>query len=329
MATGIELFKEVTERLFAAKKVLLMTHLRPDGDALGSCFGMRSFLRHNGVQAEIVLPSGMPRRFQNLCTGTLNAAEVDPDEFDLLLSLDCANIERLGMPDALDEVKLRQRGFISIDHHKLNSINAPCSILDPDAASACQVVTELICAGNREFGDGTATFLMMGMMTDTGNFCFANTTAQTFNMAAKLMEAGADVTAIANEVFFNKPFNQLKFESEFVNTFDFACDGKLAMAFIPQELMDKYNFNLNEDEGLIDLLRCLEGVVIAIMLHKRPDGFRVSMRSKSNAAPVGPLARRYGGGGHDLAAGMTLDLPDIDAVKELLSREISAVLQQA
>lgn len=327
MATENNISALVVQKFFNAQKVLIMTHLRPDGDALGSTFGLRSFLRHNGVSAEVVLPSGMPARFNKLCPGALSGSEAVSAEFDLLVSLDCANIERLGMPDDLTQESLYQRGFISIDHHRMNSINAPVSVLDENAGSACEVLAGILKSSCRSFGSDTATLLMMGMMTDTGNFCFANTSAETFETAAELMRRGADVTAVANNVFFSKPIRQMRFEAEFVHLFEFACNERLAMAYVPQELMDKYEFKMSEDEGLIDLLRCIDGVIIAILLHKRPDGFRVSMRSKESRYPVGPFARANGGGGHDLAAGMTLDLPTIEEVREFLVSGIGKILQ--
>ena len=105
-----------------------------------------------------------------------------------------------------------------------------------------------------------------------------------------------------------------------------ACDGRFAYCFVPEALMKKYDFNMAEDEGLIDLLRCIDGVVIAMLCHKRPDGFRVSLRSKLNQFPVGPIARELGGGGHDMAAGCTVDLPDFAAVEALMLAKISEVL---
>lgn len=315
------------EKLLSAGNVLIMTHRRPDGDALGSSLGLRNFLRQCGVRADVLLPDGIPGRFRTLCCGyhtSLDAAALR--SYDLFVAVDCANPERLGCGEILSIETLRSMDFISIDHHRGNSIAAPAEWVEPTASSASFMVAKMLIHSGRDFDRDVATLLMTGIMTDTGSFCFANTDAETFLAAAKLMEHGADVGTIANAIFFSKPLNQLHFEAELIERcFKISCDGKFAYAFIPDELMQKYNFDMREDEGLIDLLRGIDGTVIAMLCHRRADGIRISMRSKDCAFPVGPLARKYGGGGHDMAAGTTIDRPWHE-VEALFISEVSQIL---
>lgn len=306
-----------------------MTHRRPDGDALGSSFGLRTFLRSRGIAAEVLIVDPLPRRYSGVCSGYLTALPADEiDRFDLFAAVDCANGERLGTGDELTLDMLRERNFISIDHHKGNSLNAPCQWLDHTACSASFMVAKLLLATGAEMDSLTATWLMTGIMTDTGSFCFANTDAAAFEIAARLRERGADIDRIANTVFFSKPLNQLRFEAELVTQcFKFACNDRFAYCFVPESLMQKHHFDMREDEGLIDLLRGIEGVVIAMLCHRRSDGFRVSLRSKDQTFPVGPIARELGGGGHDMAAGTTLDLPDFADVEKLMIEKVSGLLK--
>lgn len=321
--------EEITRALMSAGKVLIMTHQRPDGDAMGSTFGMREFLRHNGIAADVIIPGDVPRRYNGLFTGYL--ADVDEKqlkEYDLFVALDCANPERLGCGSVLDIDKLRSGNFICIDHHTGNSLSAPNSWV-AGSGSTCQMVMELINHLQKPLPPFGATALLTGMMTDTGCFCFSNTTGNSFRAAAMAADAGADIEMIANQVFFNKPVNQLEFEADMVeNHLKLTCGGKLAYACITGELLAKHNFDLREDEGLIDILRGLEGVVIAVLIHHRNDGWRISMRSKDSACPVRPVAVKFGGGGHALAAGCTIDLPDFPAVEKVLIPEISAILAE-
>lgn len=322
------MLQTILKKLLSARRVLIMTHRRPDGDAVGSSFGMRNFLLAHGVEAEVLLPDAMPNRFMPLCDRfltTLPAAEAA--KFDCFLALDCANAERLGCGGELSAELLRRMNFISIDHHRGNSIDAPCQWVDPNASSASYMVAELLLSSGKEFGSEVATMLMTGIMTDTGSFCFSNTDAASFRVAAALMEHGADVERIANAIFFSKPLKQLRFEAALVeNCFKSCCGGRFVYAFVPEELMKKYDFDMREDEGLIDLLRAVDSAVIAMLCHRRADGFRVSLRSKDRNFPVGPIARELGGGGHDMAAGATVDLPDFAEVEDLMVKKISTLL---
>ena len=322
------MFETLAGKLLSAENVLIMTHRRPDGDALGSSMGLALFLRAQGINAEVVLPDGMPPRFRSLVPAfrsDISAAEAA--QFDLFAAVDCANPERLGCGSQLDIGFLRKQNFISIDHHKGNSLAAPLEWLEPAACSASCMVAKLLLSTGKNIPADAATLLLTGIMTDTGNFCFANTDAEAFQVASELRKCGADTVKIANAVFFSKPLKQLHFEAELINScFKMACNDRFAYCFVPEALMKKYDFNMAEDEGLIDLLRCIDGVVIAMLCHKRPDGFRVSLRSKLNQFPVGPIARELGGGGHDMAAGCTVDLPDFAAVEALMLAKVSQLL---
>lgn len=320
----------IAGKLLMAKRVLLLTHQRPDGDALGSTFGMRDFLRGNNIQAEILIADPLPRRYSGFFTGSISRIfPGELDSFDLFLALDCANPARLGTGSEISVEDIAARDFICIDHHAGNSLPAVNSWIAPECGSTCQMVMELIDFLNMPISADGATELLTGMMTDTGCFCFSNTTGNSLRAAALAVDYGADVESIANNVFFNKSLNQLKFEAEMVETcLKTACGGKFAYACITEELLEKYHFDLREDEGLIDIIRGLEGVVVAMLVHRRSDGWRVSMRSKDSRYPVAPVARQFGGGGHDLAAGCTIDVPEFAAVERMMIEVFTNILGQ-
>lgn len=313
------------KRILAAHKVLIMTHLRPDGDALGSTFAMREFLHSCGIEADVLLPGGMPNRYRALCTGEISS--VTPEnllQYDLIISQDCANAERLGCGDVLSLELLKTQNLINIDHHAKSSIGITDCWVDDRAASTCTMVAEILLASGREIPPACATFLLAGMMTDTGCFCFANTDGRALRTAAAMTDHGADVEKVANALFFSKDLNQLQFEAELVtNCLQTACNGKFAYIFIPETLLAKYNFDLKEDEGLIDIARSVNGATVAMLSHRRPDGIRVSLRSKDKNFPVGPIARKFGGGGHDMAAGCTLDVKSFDEALQIILPDIN------
>ena len=308
----------------AAKRVLLLTHLRPDGDALGSSFGLRQYFRDNGADAETLIPGALPERYRELCREPLTSlAPEELERFDLIVTLDCANAERLGHGPQLTLELLKSRRLINIDHHGGNSLGIAPAWIDGSAASTCTMVTELLLAAGGRISPECATLLLAGMMTDTGCFCFANTDGRALRAAAELADRGAGVEKVANALFFSKPLNQIRFEADLVqNHLVTACDGKFAYIFVPDDLPGRYGFDLREDEGLIDIARQVRGAVIAMLCHRRADGFRVSLRSKDRRYPVGPIARKFGGGGHEMAAGCTLNLPDFPAVESTILPEI-------
>ncbi len=318
----------IAPKLLAAQRVLIMTHLRPDGDALGSTFGMRQFLLDNGIAADVLLPGTMPKRYQTLCQDAVK--EVTPETvsgYDLFLTLDCANPERLGCVEACSLPFLQSANTVNIDHHGGNSLEIPCKWIDAGAASTCLMTAELLLSTGKIISPECATFLLAGMMTDTGCFCFANTNGRALRGAAEMTDRGADVEKITNALFFSKELKQLKFESELINNhLQTACNGRFAYMYIPDELLKKYDFDLREDEGLIDIVRSVDGAVIAMLSHRRSDGFRVSLRSKDRNFPVGSIARHFGGGGHEMAAGCTICAETFADVEKILLPEIASLL---
>ena len=316
-------FREAAELLKGSARSLIFTHLRPDGDALGAAFGLQAVLRGQDRQAEVFLPAPMPARHSKLFSGQLETVSREELEgFDTFIALDCANPPRLGKPEFLPMEELREKRFINIDHHEANSLQSGLfDLVSPESASCCELLVEILLAGGMEISREAATFLLAGMMTDTGCFRFANTDTETMRCAGVLLDRGAELERIVNALFFSKPLKQVRFENELMNTYlKLTAGNRIASAFIPKALLEKYDFDLREDEGLIDLLREIDGVVFAVLFHRGADGVKVSLRSKDRSFPVGPLARSLGGGGHDMAAGATLDLPDAEAEKLILEK---------
>lgn len=320
---------ELVDKFRGAKRVLFATHERPDGDALGSTFGMRACLLAAGRDAEVLIPGELPHRYRRLCREALRSVSVaELDGFDLIASFDCANVARLSLPAGVTIDELRKHNFVNLDHHAGNNIEAGANCVVPTASSTSFLASLLAAECGFPLPPEAATLFLAGMMTDTGCFRFSNTDPAALRQAAKLLEAGADLERIANEVFFSKPRNYASFEADLMaNHLKFGCGGRLAYANITPELLAAHDFDLREDEGVIDLLRELDGVVVAMLVHRNSAGaYKISLRSKERRFPVGPLARSHGGGGHDLAAGLTLHLADFAEVDALMEREIAELL---
>ena len=318
--------ENLVSALLAGEKFLIFTHLRPDGDAIGSAFGMRSFLNDIGKKADVVLPADPPARYLKFGLECLRSA--DPANYDTVIALDCAARDRIADGGAMALLTSEER-FFNLDHHFTNNVQASVwNYVDSKASSASEIAAKIALSSGRKMSPHTARFFLAGMMTDTGGFKFSNTTGDVLRTAALLLDHGANLEELVNILFFSKPENQLRFESELISKqIRRNCSGRFAYAFIPQEMLDKYDFSLKEDEGLIDLLREIDGVVIAMLVHRQSDGFKVSLRSKDPRYPVAPVAAAFGGGGHLMAAGATLKCDSFEEVEKLLLEKIAKVLE--
>jgi|GEM_PF-217874 len=327
---------EAAKLLLEHDRILILTHERPDGDAFGSALGMQGFLRDCcGKHAETYLPSPPASRYSTLIgpsKETLCPAELA--NYDLILLLDCANRERIAAGPLVDGKTLPDLDtppMLNVDHHAGNNIDARWNLVIPHAAAASQIAAEIAF----EFADRCkierhpATLWLLGILTDTGAFRFTNTVGHTLRVAAKLLDLGADLESVVNASYFSKPLNQQQFEVELLETQEkLALDGQYVYAYIPDELFRKHQFDMRDGEGLIDLLREVAGTRVAALFYQKGDAFKVSLRSKDLRCPVGPLARSLGGGGHEMAAGITLSGMTHEEVERLLLEKVAALLKK-
>lgn len=294
------------------ERILILTHERPDGDAFGSAFGMQEFLRNCcGKQADAYFPSPPSSRYAGAavsCKQTLRKEELG--SYDLILLLDCANRERIGCAPEIEGAALLEPEnppMLNIDHHVGNSVDARWNLVIPEAAATCQIMVEIALTFPCGIPSRPATFWLLGILTDTGGFRFSNTTGHTLRLAAELLDRGANLEKIVTSICYSKPLRQQRFEVELLKTRErVALGGRFLYAYIPDKLFRKYDFDMRDGEGLIDLLREVAGAKIVAIFYRRGDSFKISLRSKDRRYPVGPLARALGGGGHDMASGITL-----------------------
>lgn len=322
---------KVLDALLSANNVIIFTHARPDGDALGSSFGLRDFLRSCNIKADVMLTETPPSRYIPLCDNPIRKLDKESlAEYDLVVTCDCANHERLACDSKITIDDLRQKKFVNIDHHHNNNIAGNIELLKVDSSSNCKIVAELLLSTGKELPQSTLNWLLLGMMTDTGSFRFSNTCGDTLRTAAILLDKGAQLEKIVNQIYLSKPYNQLLFETELVDTrLHLFCNKRFAIASIPQELMDKYNFKIKEDEGLIDILRGIDTVVISALVTRVHGGYKVSLRSKDSNYPVRPIAQIWNGGGHDLASGTTMpaeEFNSFDEVEAKLTEVVDSIL---
>lgn len=310
---------------------LLVTHERPDGDAIGSIFGLLNFLHENGKRAEAVIPEALPEKYlpfvnSNYRTGI---TRFELAACQCCLVLDTPNPMRGAVGGGL---KLEQAGtpLILVDHHPDNQRYGMINVVAPEVAATAEL---LFMMSKRMPGwkvsPRTATLWLMGIVTDTGGFRFDNTSPQTLRHAAELLELKADHHAIMLEMFFSKSLEAQQFESELItHHLRTDCGGRFAWIYIPEELIRKYHIDMRDTEGLIEILRSIKNADIVALLQRSDDGYKISLRSKDLRFSVGRIARQLNGGGHELAAGGKIRNNNFNAAIEILTGLVRQTLNQ-
>lgn len=272
----------------------ILTHGHPDGDALGSGYGLCLALRAMGKKANVVCNDPIPKKFGYL---------VVPDEqFEeqTVVAVDIADTQLLG---SKVKEKYEQRVELCIDHHGSNRSYAERTLLDADAAAASEIIFSVIKELGVEVSPEIADCLYTGIATDTGCFRYANVTPQTHIMAAELMELGADASRINVAMFETKTRTYAALEKMVLDSMEFFFDGRCAFITITQEMFRQSGSDESECDAIAALSRQVEGVLVGVTMRERSDGsFKASMRSH-DPINVAEICATLGGGGHKNAAG--------------------------
>lgn len=322
---GIE---EVAAELRSRRRFLLTAHEGPDGDALGSLLGLHHLLTQLGKDSVMFLaakefPLPIEYRFLPL-EEVFHEPPADMADRTVVF-LDCGNIDR--MPVAF----LAEGGnrVINIDHHHDNTLFGDLNLVDVEASCTAEIVYELAVLLGAEITPQIASALYVGLVTDTGKFMYENTNARTHLIAAELIEAGVVVDETYRRLYEHVPIEKLRLTSRALDGIQYHCDGLLILAYITAADYEASGAGEEMTEGLIDLLRSVEGGKVAALIRDLADRGRaarkVSLRSSDGAVDVSAIARGSGGGGHKRAAGFSTDLEPA-ALVDLLCSEVSAQL---
>lgn len=295
-------FSEIAHALRKNERFAVLSHVRPDGDALGSTLALALSLKKLGKNVRAWNEDGMLEKYSFLPEADLlTKPPASPEDFDVAIALDTAVQNRLGTTiNAIKSAKV----WINIDHHPSNPRYGNLVYIDPIAPATGQILFELMCAAELPVDNAIVENLFVAISTDTGSFQYPNTTARTFEIAAELIRRGVDVGRVSQELYENFPRRRVELLRELLSTMQFACDGRLAWFSESIASAQRLGVLPEDNEGLIDHLRAIHGVIVAIFFEELADGkVRVSMRSKNPAVDVCAICQTFGGGGHTLAAG--------------------------
>lgn len=317
---------EMAATLQKVSRLLLVGHLSPDGDSLGSLLALGQVLRDMGKVATVFVPEGIPEKYRFLpgSDSVVSEAACLPQEPCTVVILDCGEWERTGLP----KDPFQDYPILNIDHHRTSRGMGQHDLIDATAAATGELIYLVLVAMGALISPETATCLYTALVSDTGWFRFSNTSPDSHLLAAELIRAGACLD-IVNDCLMTMTGTYLQALALLLSRLTTSSDGQSAISWLTHHDLEQIGICPSEIEGLIDYPRALPGVqVAALLVETRPGTCKVSFRSRQ-AVDVSELAKEFGGGGHARAAGCTISPCELDhcllEIRAAMARGLSHV----
>lgn len=304
MTTSIEAMQleAANQRLAQAQTVLIVTHVRPDGDAIGSMLGLANAIRTMGKTVTAAVDEGVPEMFSFLPGADQVVGKLFKGQWDLMISTDASDEERTGAVGQYG--RANSLAVINLDHHATNTGFGDVHIVDPNAVSAAEVAFRWLHSLMPIADHEVAAPLLTGMVTDTIGFRTSNVTAETLTIVQQLMGAGASLTEITQRTLDRRSIVGVNLWKRALATMELHAGG-IVTAKITRSDMKQAGLVTPSDEGLVGFLVNVDEAMVAVVFREDDDGINISMRAK-NGYDVSGVAFALGGGGHKQAAGATV-----------------------
>lgn len=301
MKTRLKIIDRLLEEFRRHETFCVAGHARPDGDCIGSQLALTMALRNAGKQVVCWNDDPVPQKLRFLDPGRILQAPRANGAFDCVVALDAASEQRLGRAaECIGQRKL----FINIDHHASNTRFGDLNWVSPRTPSSGELVYRLLREAGWPITPPIANCLFTAVSTDTGSFQYPSTLPSTYHVAAELVKRGADLATICNEVYQSYSLSRVRLVRHLYNKFRLTHDDQIAYFWLKPADFARTGANKEDAEGLIDHIRAIEPVVVAVLFEEmEPELTRVSFRSKSARVDVNQIAGQFGGGGHPAAAG--------------------------
>jgi phosphoesterase RecJ-like protein len=317
-------YRRIADLIAASRTFIITSHIAPDGDAVGCQIAIYSVLKRLGKSVRVISEDGIPDNFAFLeFSGEVEKA--DGHGADVAIVVDSAGLDRIG---GVADVVAACGRVVNIDHHRSNTCFGDIDLVDTAAGATAEIVYGLLKLLAAPLTAGEAEALFSGIMTDTGCFRFPTTSSRTMRIAAELLDLGAKPYHLASEIFWNKNVEGMRLLSEALATIETTHGGRVATMDITRAMMNRSGADHFDTEGFANYPRLIKGVLVGVLLRELDEGnFRVSLRSKETV-DVNEIARAFGGGGHQTAAGFRIK-GDLGEVKQMIRREISRHIQDS
>ena len=321
-------FEQIGEAFKAHNSFAVVSHVRPDGDAIGSILALGHALEQMGKSVRYLNNDGCPESLEFL-PGSEKveiSAEAKDVDVEVAITLDTAAHARVG-EGSLEAIK-NAKMIINIDHHISNPGYGDLNYIDSNSPATGQIIYDLLIALSLPISEITRDSIYVAVSTDTGSFQYPGTTQRTYEMAADLVARGLDVGEINRLTYDNQPYRKVELMRALLNKLDRSDEGKIVWWDLSLATKEELALVDDDTEGMIDFIRSVQGVVVAVFFEDLEGGkVRVSMRSKDRRINASEVCGVFGGGGHALAAGIRMPGPISDASEKVLA-EIRATMKR-
>ncbi|QXM06102.1 DHH family phosphoesterase [Crassaminicella indica] len=314
--------KEALDIIHKADNILILPHILPDGDTIGSSVALYLALKKIGKHPVILLDEELPYNIKFLSQKYIRNKIDESFMFDLAISIDCSDVDRLG--DRKEYIH-KAKNSLNIDHHVTNTYFADINVVDSKAAATGEIIYFIIKAMKVAITKDIATCIYTALSTDTGSFKYDNTSSQTHRIVAELIEKNIDLNFITTQIYQNKPLYKVKLLSEVLNTLELYFDNKLAILCITKEMLERIGAKKEDTDGIIEFARDINGVEVGVLLKEMEKGkIKVGFRAKYDV-DVSKIAESFNGGGHKKASGCSI-YDNMNNAKALIIKEIENYL---
>ena len=329
-----EAYEAIDRVLEATDRILITTHVNPDGDAVGSVLALRGILRALGKRAEIVMDDALPPKYRFLSDGRIYRTDdadfariASTEPFQLAVFVDASEPERAGaIFERLNEWLETDAPVVNIDHHVGNTGFGDIVAVDWTRASSAELVMEVAAALGVPLSPTIATQLFTAVLTDTGRFQFSNTTPESLHAAGELVAAGADPPTVTERIYHQRPAAFYRLIGRVFSGLEIHHEGRLCIMVLPEELVEEFfPGGAIDTEGIVDFTVQIEGVQLGVFIRQvGARAYRASFRSRGSI-DVRPVAEKFGGGGHEKAAGCLIE-GSFEEVRQKIIAEIERCL---
>lgn len=308
-------------RSLEGRRVVVISHARPDGDCVGSQVALTRVLRSLNIDAIAANPDPVPRRIQFTLGDTplVGFAQLPDGDFTAVY-VDCADQGRAG-----EKFKTRfPAPFANIDHHVSNKGYAENNFIDVGSCATAEILAGLFIDHHLPIDAQSAQALYTGIATDTGQFRFHSTSRRTFLIAAELMARGAQPAEAAAELYERETPGKLDLLQRFLASLTYECGGRVCVGRLPDGIYKATGTSPEDAEGLVDYARGIDGVEIGVLIEEQAGAIKGSLRAKDPAYRMDRIAAEFNGGGHACAAGLNVKNTSLAEFQPRLTAVIAA-----
>ena len=309
-------------------RFLITTHVRADGDAIGSEVALYHALKNMGKSVCIVNDSAVPQIYKFIVPNSVMHIypELPKEQAEVVFALDCPTLDRIGKTR---ECIPKDAKIINIDHHISNENFGNINIVTDDVCATGEILLSIFKEMKINISPYIATALYVAIVTDTGRFTHTNTTPEALKAAAFLIECGAKHNEVTKNVYNTNSFNLIRLNAHVLNTVKLHFENRIATVWVTKEMLEKTKVDAIDTQELADIPISIEGVCVGVLLREmtQPNWVKVSMRSR-NGFDVNNVAKKFGGGGHKYAAGCEIQGSIVEVQKFILAELEKALLQK-